>query len=1023
MPPMPGQNAPMQAHAQSHQQYHAPQGGPQIANNPHSAFQTEDRRDYASKATDAMFSRLTLRSPQQAFMIAIIAFVILAVTISTLIIGSDRSKERKQGQAHLSSVVQFQVTSVTESLNSQLSWLNTALSANNSPAQIINTVSRGNGVSAAALLNNKSEIIAGTSNAAPLKSLNLSAFPQSGVIITSLIGADGTVNPVIVQKAGGSFLALALNQGSLVTADLASFALIESNGRVIDGPSQMGLEGSAAYFDFSTDGFLNLLKSGKSSIRSHSVSSQNVWMAMQPIPGSTLNLVAVSPRVGSGSWFFTLLLLALMCLGACGIMWYLTRNMLTHVQQSEVNNVENEISQQRYRAAIDSSRGGVWEIDLSRNEAYVSRSLSALLGLPEGEQTMQVTQFLNIFHESDRERLLYLARRAHMAGDFEVNLTVARLPILLSCRGHPLTRGGDNTRVIIGMALDVTEQRGSQARLQAAEARLFDALRSMNDSFVIWDQRDQLTLWNARFEDFFAFSPGMLSKGLDRMTVDYNAEKQIIEIKENGEGQGTEIRLKDGRWLRYLETSTADGGRVSIGTDITAIRTREYQLQKNEQALQKTIDVLRKSQTRIVELAESYEQEKIRAEEANQSKSEFLANMSHELRTPLNAINGFSDILKKEMFGPLGDPRYKEYVGDILFSGQHLLSLINDILDMSKIEAGKMNLNTEMLQMNEMIEQVVRILRGRAEENSLKLVFDAGHVPEIEADPRAVKQVLLNLMTNAIKFTPEGGVVSIDVTPKSAGLIISVSDTGIGISKDDIERLAKPFEQVETKNSRQTEGTGLGLALSKSLVELHGGNFKIESIHGEGTTVIFTLPNKPLKKEAALPDDEVADEMSRLVQDIAEVLSDGTTDGTSNDVPSTSVQASPLPSISGLAPMPSLDASPEEPAAQTQEPQRTQAHSPAAVPASSQPQASPPPLRAQPVAPPPKPSTNPAPNPYAGPQQAAPSAPPVSSPNTPPVYAPQAAPPPKPHTPPMQNMPPQPPQVFEKGVIPPNPYG
>ena len=958
------------------------------------AFQTEDRRDYAHKASQAMFSQLTLRSPKKAFMIAVVTFLALAITISVLIISADRAKDRKQGQAQLSSAVQYQVGSVTENLNFQLSWMNSTIAENlNNPSRLVSMAAHVQDVSAAALLNGSSEIIAGTQNSEPLKSLSLSKFPQSGVIITSTIGADGTVNPVIVQRAGDAFLAVALKQGSLITADLSAFSLIEANGRVIDGPSQMGIKGSSGYFEYSADAFLNLLKSGQSSIRAHDFQGGKVWLAMQPIPGSTLNLVATSPKVGSSSWLVTLTLLAIMSLGGIGITWYLMRNMLTLVQQSEVNNIQNEISQQRYRAAIDSSRGGVWEIDLARNEAFVSRSLSALLGLPPGEQTMPVTQFLNIFHNADRERLLYLARRAHMAGDFEIDLTVARLPILLSCRGHPLTRGGDNTRVIIGMALDVTEQRGSQARLQAAEARLFDALRSMNDSFVIWDQRDQLMLWNARFENFFGFAPGMLSKGLDRLTVDYNAKHNIKDIKENGDGQGTEILLKDGRWLRYLETATADGGRVSIGTDISAIRTREDQLQKNEQALQKTIDVLRKSQTRIVELAESYEQEKIRAEEANQSKSEFLANMSHELRTPLNAINGFSDILQKEMFGPLGDPRYKEYVGDILFSGQHLLSLINDILDMSKIEAGKMSLNTEMLQMNEMIEQVVRILRGRAEENSLKLVFDPAQLPEIEADPRAVKQVLLNLMTNAIKFTPEGGVVSIDVTPKSAGLIVSVSDTGIGISKEDIERLARPFEQVETKNTRQTEGTGLGLALSKSLVELHGGNFKIESIPGEGTTVIFTLPNKPIQKEAALPENEVADEMSRLVQDIAEVLSDG---GAPSEPQENMPLDGPTHETPSLAPMPAANNAP-------QPRQNSSTNAPVSAP----------------VAPPPKPAQTP--NPYAAQAENTPPPKPAAQP----AYMPQAAPPPKPHTamPPMPAIPQQRADVFEKGVIPPNPYG
>jgi len=312
--------------------------------------------------------------------------------------------------------------------------------------------------------------------------------------------------------------------------------------------------------------------------------------------------------------------------------------------------------------------------------------------------------------------------------------------------------------------------------------------------------------------------------------------------------------------------------RQVASTEVTAIRTREQQLQVNQDALEKTINVLRKSQIRIVELAENYEQEKIRAEEANQSKSEFLANMSHELRTPLNAINGFSDIMKKEMFGPLGDPRYREYVNDILFSGQHLLSLINDILDMSKIEAGKMTLNTEPMIMSDMISQVLRIVRGRADENRLKLIYESAQTPEIEADPRAVKQILLNLTTNAIKFTPEGGMVRISVEPKSAGLIIHVSDTGIGISKEDIARLAQPFEQIDSQHSRQHEGTGLGLALSKSLVELHGGNFQIDSVVGEGTTVTFTLPKTVQAKQPKSQSNEVGSEISRLAQDIADVL-------------------------------------------------------------------------------------------------------------------------------------------------------
>ncbi|MGJ8562228.1 MAG: ATP-binding protein [Alphaproteobacteria bacterium] len=933
-------------------------------------FQTEDRRgDILSQSSAAAFENFTLRTPRQAFLLATAIFLLLSVIISGLIIGTDRAKDNETIRSQISSSVSYQVLSVTKNLNDQLNWINTTLSTQSSSSQIVNMTARGNGIIGAALLNADNTLIAGTSNASPLKSVNLTNFPQSGVIVTSLIGQQGEVSPVIIQKAGSAFLVVALRQGSLLNADMSKFALIESNGRVIDGPAAMGANGTAEYYSLPSEQFLDLLKSGQNSLRPHKVADQKVWLAVQPLPGSTLSLVLTEPKISSNEWLSTLALLVLMAFGTWGIVWYLMRNMIAHIQESEVDNMENEISQQRYKAAIDNSRGGVWEIDLAHNEAFVSRSLASLLGLEAREQVMPVTQFLSIFREADRERLLYLARRAHMAGDFEIDLAVARLPLLMSCRGHPLTRGNDNARVIIGMALDVTEQTGAQSRLQAAEVRLFDALRSMNDSFVIWDQRDQIVLWNARFENFFGFAPGALRKGLDRITVDYNSQIAIEETIDYGDGQSFELKLKDGRWIRYLETPTDDGGCVSIGTDITAIRTREQQLQENESALQKTIDVLRKSQSRIVELAENYEQEKIRAEEANQSKSEFLANMSHELRTPLNAINGFSDILKKEMFGPLGDPRYKEYVGDILFSGQHLLSLINDILDMSKIEAGKMNLNAEPMQMNDMIEQVVRILRGRADDNHLKLVYETKAIPEIEADPRAVKQVLLNLLTNAIKFTPERGVVSIDVTTKTAGLIISVSDTGIGIPPEDIERLARPFEQVENQHNRQTEGTGLGLALSKSLVEMHGGNFKIESVHGEGTTVIFTLPNKPLKKVVEATENEVADEISRLAKDIADVLSEGPaaqsdTAAMPQNAPLSTTSPLPVHPAQASAMPPAVIAPPEHPAAAL--PPLAQPFDPAA-----------PAHAPQPYVPSPAPSvptqTTSAPSPYAPAQATAPA--------------------------------------------------
>ena len=201
--------------------------------------------------------------------------------------------------------------------------------------------------------------------------------------------------------------------------------------------------------------------------------------------------------------------------------------------------------------------------------------------------------------------------------------------------------------------------------------------------------------------------------------------------------------------------------------------------------------------------------------------------------------------MQREMFGPLGDPRYKAYAGDVLLSGQHLLSLINDILDLSKIEAGKMKLNIESVQISELIAVSVRILHIRAQEKQINLIYEEMALPLAHADSRAIKQVILNLMTNAIKFTPEGGVVKITTQLRQTDMLITVADNGVGISQENIKRLATPFEQVVDGKSPQQEGTGLGLALAKSMVELQGGQFRIDSVLGQGTAVTFTLPIAP----------------------------------------------------------------------------------------------------------------------------------------------------------------------------------
>ena len=230
---------------------------------------------------------------------------------------------------------------------------------------------------------------------------------------------------------------------------------------------------------------------------------------------------------------------------------------------------------------------------------------------------------------------------------------------------------------------------------------------------------------------------------------------------------------------------------------------------------------------------------------ASRAKTRFLANMSHELRTPLNAIIGFSEVMTREMFGPLS-PRYQEYSRLVHESGAHLLDLINSVLDMSKIEAGKFDLHEELFDLEESAESAVRFLKLPAERAGVALKLQVAPAARLVfADRRAVKQILVNLLSNGVKYTPAGGEVkAIARTPEAGlGVEIIVSDNGTGISKQDLDRLGKPFEQVENAETRAKEGTGLGLALVKSLAQMHGGGVSIESVLGEGTVVTVRLPH------------------------------------------------------------------------------------------------------------------------------------------------------------------------------------
>ncbi|HFC04433.1 MAG TPA: PAS domain S-box protein, partial [Rhizobiales bacterium] len=418
---------------------------------------------------------------------------------------------------------------------------------------------------------------------------------------------------------------------------------------------------------------------------------------------------------------------------------------------------------------------------------------------------------------------------------------------------------GEEAAHLVGIAIDITEQKLNDRLNQEAELRLKDAIENISEAFVLWDADNKLVMSNSKYQQFHnlpasACVPGSSYEDVTRAAKE-PAIKHRIPTERGPKGKRTkgrtfEVRLEGGKWLHINERRTKDGGFVSVGTDITTLKQHGERLTASERELMNTVRDLQKSRMtaekqsqRLATLAEKFSQERNRAEEANRSKSEFLANMSHELRTPLNAIIGFSEIMEKQFLGPIGTEKYLEYAEDINRSGQFLLEVINDILDMSKIEAGRIELDMKDIVLSDVVKEALRIAGPRAAEENIDLVNQVSGADIIKADKRAIKQVLINLLTNAIKFTPANGQVTISGANIPEGFEITIKDNGIGISAQDIQKLGQPFTQVESQHTKSKGGSGLGLAISRSLVEMHGGTLSIASKEHVGTTVSIVLTN------------------------------------------------------------------------------------------------------------------------------------------------------------------------------------
>ncbi len=527
-------------------------------------------------------------------------------------------------------------------------------------------------------------------------------------------------------------------------------------------------------------------------------------------------------------------------------------------QVARAKNADRIYSDTHSRIDLALSRGrcGLWDWDMARGRLYWSRSMYELLGYEPRDAILSFGEVSEIMHPEDGD-LYALANRITSREISQID-TMFRMRhadgswVHMRARAQIVDPSKDDIH-LIGIAVDVTEQQAMARNMEDADRRLRDAIECISESFALWDRSGKLLICNTRFQEITGATDTILKANPSQSAIEsirpFVTQKRMASDTGPDGAQTFERLLADGRWLQVNELKMKDGGLVSVGTDITQIKQHQERLTDSERRLMATIHDLslaRKAEAErteeALELNEKYSAEKERAEAANLTKSEFLANMSHELRTPLNAIIGFSDIMQSGMFGAVGDPRYQEYVKDIYSSGNYLLGVINDILDMSKIEAKRFSLDLEPVDLCPLITEAVRVVAVSAGEKKIELITRINDCMAVHADRRAIKQILLNLLSNAVKFTDNEGRITVRARKAGGALALTIEDTGCGIPRKALRKLGQPFEQVQNQLTKSHNGSGLGLAISRSLTELHGGALKIRSREGVGTIVSVRIP-------------------------------------------------------------------------------------------------------------------------------------------------------------------------------------
>ena len=511
----------------------------------------------------------------------------------------------------------------------------------------------------------------------------------------------------------------------------------------------------------------------------------------------------------------------------------------------------------RLDLALKRGRCGLWTWDLNHGRIVWSASMFGVLDLVERPGHWTVPELQALMHPEDHSLVGIAQRAAERSGDYiEVEFRMRAADgrwVWLHKRAELVEDEETGQARLVGIAFDITDRKREAEASATADQRLRDAIEAISEAFVLWDSSNRLVLCNSKYQRLHDLTDDAVGSGAryaDLSTLIREAQPEIGRPVDGCRHSRTfEARLPDGRWLQVNERRTRDGGFVSVGTDITALKEHEEQLMSSERLLLATVAQLRQSRRsleeqaqQLAELAERYHEQKAQAEAANRAKAEFLANMSHELRTPLNAIIGFSQLMGSQTFGPLGSEKYRDYCQHISASGEYLLHVVSDVLDMSRLEAGRERLTYCRFRASEAVSQAVQDVAATAREKRISVTVDVDAELFIEADRNALERILTTLMRNGVKFAPEGGAVEVGAEAIAERIYFYVEDNGPGIAAEDIVRLGRPFEQGDAVMADGMKGSGLGLAIANSLVELHGGSLRLGSRQGEGAVAVVALP-------------------------------------------------------------------------------------------------------------------------------------------------------------------------------------